>query len=141
MSSPEAELAAAEAAMRTPEGQAEIERIAAELRAELTVPASGTVPSTVPRPATAAPDPGQELLRAATALAAVMRYGSLGYEETARHLEGYDAQPYPLTYVVMSNHVIGLLRALGTLEGAAETALASLRPPRRPRYGPPLRES
>jgi len=83
------------------------------------------------------------LLDAALRLAAVMRYGGLSLAETAARIESYDSEPYPLTYVLLSSHIVLFLRALD----AADTMLAAGRmiPEAqvalgRPSYGPPLRE-
>jgi hypothetical protein len=83
------------------------------------------------------------LLDAALHLAAVMRYSGLSLGGTAERLAAYDSQPYPLTYVVSSNHVIDFLRALAgaqqaQLDGRLPLEAEHLGP--RPSYGPRLRE-
>ena len=94
-------------------------------------------------PPAAAPHPPASLLKAGLALSAVMKYGQLSLAATADRIESYDTQPYPLTYVILSNHVANFLRALDATQAAHEAGLpveeASV-PSRRPSYGPPLRE-
>jgi hypothetical protein len=107
---------------RSPEADADIRQIAADLRA-----------------ADAEPSP-PTLLQAGSAVAAVMRYGGQSFAIAADRLERLDSQPYPITYVIMSNHVVSFLRALDRAqntppeppaEPAATTVVA----------GPPLRAS
>jgi hypothetical protein len=66
------------------------------------------------RTATAAMD----LLEAARGIAQVMLYSQQGYRESAAYIDRQDSggQPYPVTLVVMSNHVSALLRALADIE-------------------------
>jgi hypothetical protein len=91
------------------------------------------------RAADAAP-PQPTLLQAGSAVAAVMRYGGQSFATSADRLERLDSQPYPITYVMMSNHVVTFLRALDRAQNAPPE------PPAEPAAtpvvaGPPLRES
>jgi plasmid stabilization system protein ParE len=110
---------------RSPEADADIRQIAADLRA-------------ADAAEEAAPPP--TLLQAGAAVAAVMRYGGQSFAIAADRLERLDSQPYPITYVIMSNHVVSFLRALDRAQNAPPE------PPAEPAAttvvaGPPLRES
>lgn len=86
----------------------------------------------------------RSLLDAGERLAAVMRHGSLSFAATAERLASYDSQPYPMTYVFSSNHVIDFLRALTATRQARDDGLPTPEaeaPEARPSYGPPLREA
>lgn len=80
-----------------------------------------------------------DLVRAARALAGVMRHADLGYAESADRITAYDSQPYPLPYVFMSTTVAAFLRALAAARGAGEPSTATAHP--RPGYGPSLRDT
>lgn len=86
-----------------------------------------------------APQP-QSLLRAGQALSAVMRHGSLDLAAVADRIERYDPNPYPLTYVLMSNHVAAFLRALAAAEHDQPEQAVTV-PSQAASYGPPLREA
>jgi hypothetical protein len=110
----------------TPEGRAEVFEYARALLA-------------ADRAAEEAPPP-PTLLQAGAAVAAVMRYGGQSFAIAADRLERLDSQPYPITYVIMSNHVVTFLRALDRAQNAPPE------PPAEPAAttvvaGPPLRES
>jgi hypothetical protein len=77
------------------------------------------------------------LIDAVRALVSVMRYRSMDLEQSAQRIEAYDRQPYPLSYVIMSNHITALLRALAAAE-RAEPPVQTLTAPRT-QYGPPRR--
>lgn len=81
--------------------------------------------------------PPPTLIEAVRGLISVMRHRGTDLEATAARIETYDKQPYPLTYVIMSNHVTNVLRALAAAE-RGETTRVSGRP--RAQYGPPRRD-
>jgi hypothetical protein len=81
--------------------------------------------------------PQPTLLQAGSAVAAVMRYGGQDFATSADRLERLDSQPYPITYVMMSNHIIAFLRALDRARHAPpEPAVVTPTP-----AGPVVRES
>ena len=84
--------------------------------------------------------PQTTLLQAGSAVAAVMRYGGQSFAIAADRLERLDSQPYPITYVIMSNHVVTFLRALDRAQNAPPEPPAE--PAATPAVaGPPLRAS
>lgn len=96
------------------------------------------------RTATAASD----MIEAAKGLAQVMMQGRNSYAEAADAVDrqDYSGQPYPVTLVVMSNHVTALLRALGAVEELRARGANNLdrdmarEMGHRPTYGPRRRE-
>jgi hypothetical protein len=96
------------------------------------------------RTATAASD----LIEAARGLSQVMMQGRNSYTEAADAIDrqDYSGQPYPVTMVVMSNHVAALLRALAAVEELKAQGANTLERDmaremgQKPTYGPRRRE-
>lgn len=83
--------------------------------------------------------PPPSLLDASKRLATVMRQGGVGYGAAADQIDSYDSQPYPLTYVMMSQVVSDFLRAIEA-EDAIEPAMQRIAEQAGAALGPPLRQ-